>query len=753
MMRYRSFRAISLACLLAGGLACGLVTPAAEEAPPTVRPRVALVLEGGGALGLAHVGVIAVIEELGIPIDIVAGTSMGAIVGGLYAAGYDAARLKRLVTDTDWNDLFTENQTAVNEPYRLKNERSRYFAAIGVDREGLKGLGGLLAGNKILTYLDALVSDFPTPVDFDHLPRRFRAVATDIGSGEEVILKAGSLSEALRASMGIPGAFAPFVVDGRALVDGGVVNNLPVDVARALGAEVIIAVDPQGGFLSNREVYDRTPVESLSRTIDTMIRVNVLKQLRDADLVVTVDLSKFTAGDFSRGAAIMAQGEAAARDQYAALTGLRDRLGLSGAAGEDRPAPPAAAAIDRIRIAGGTEADRTALRRLLAPVVERQGGPEALTTALLAAYAERPLQSVRAGRDHTDSSVLAVNLQSRNAQGNTLRLGLRYAGTYADSVSSRLAVTPGLVLRDWGWPGTEASLDVEVLDALGLEAAFYQAFAAVWYAQASFLFRQDFDTFSFSSEEISSVDYLLYKTTSRMAGSLGLYPFPGACASLTLARNWNYDSVDISFLPDLMPADITVVQADLSVLRTDNPVFPMDGIEFGAVWTEGLPVLGAARAFRTLESSGAVYLSLGLPFSLGLLWKTGLDFSGDAASEASAPLQYKPDLADRRLFPNPLNADQQFGALTAAAGLDGKIQLDRLSEAMLVPGFITAQASLGMTLREYGTPDSAPRLHWNAGLGAGARLNDGFGLHLRVGGFAAYGDWPRPFLAIDLGSM
>ncbi len=734
-------------------LALGFAGAAAEEAVLPARPRVGLVLEGGGALGLAHVGVIAVIEELGIPVDIVTGTSMGAIVGGLYATGYDAARLKRLVADTDWNDLFTENQTAANEPYRLKNERSRYFAAIGVDREGLKGSGGLLAGNKILTYLDALVSDFPTPVDFDQLPRRFRAVATDIGTGEEVILKAGSLSEALRAGMGIPGAFAPFVVDGRALVDGGVVNNLPVDVARALGAEVIIAVDPQGGFLSNREVYDRTPVESLSRTIDTMIRVNVQKQLRDADLVVTVDLRDFTAGDFSRGTAIMAQGEAAARDQYAALAGLRDRLGLSGAAGAEKPAFPARPGPGEFRITGGTAADRTALERLLAPDAVRTGGPEALTAALLAAYAERPLEGIRVHRDRTETPVLAVNLQSRKIQGNTLRLGLRYAGTYADSVSSRMVVTPGLVLRDWGWPGAEASLDLEALDALGLEAVFHQALPPAWYAQASFSFRQDFDTFSFSSEESSSVDYLLYKTTARAAGSLGAYPFAGACASLTLARNWNYNSVDISFLPDLMPADITVVQVDLSVLHTDNPVFPMDGVEFGALWTEGLPALGATRAFRTVESSGAVYLSLGLPLSLGLLWKTGLDFSGDAASAGSAPLQYKPDLADRRLFPNPLNADQQFGALTAAAGLDGKIQLDRLSAAMLVPGFITAQASLGMTQREYGTPDSAPLLHWNAGLGAGARLNDGFGLHLRVGGFAAYGDWPRPYLAIDLGSM
>jgi len=554
--------------------------------------------------------------------------------------------------------------------------------------------------------------------------------------------------------MGIPGVFAPYLIDGRALVDGGVVNNLPVDVARSLGADIVIAVDPQGGFLSNREVYDRTPVESLSRTIDTMIRVNVQKQLAAADLVVTVDLSAFTAGDFSRGAAIMVQGEAAARAQYAALVRLRDSLGLSSPAVPEKIVPQKEPSVPEIRVTGGTEGDRVAVRRLLAPVAAQGGSPESLTDALLRAYAERPLESVRVRRDTPDEHTLAVTLQSRSAQGNTLRLGLRYAGTYADSVSSRMAVTPGLILRDWGWPGAEFSLDVEVLDALGAEAVFYQAFSPSFFAQASFSYRQDFDTFSFSSESISSVDYLLYKTSSRMGWSLGLYPFPGARLSLALVRNWNYNTVDIAFLPDLLPADSTVVQAEFAVLRTEYPLFPMDGANFSAVWTEGLALLGASRAFRTLESTGAAYLSLGLPFSLGLLYRAGLDFSGNAASIDSAPLLYKPDLADRHLFPNPLNAEQQFGALVSAAGLDLKIQLDRLSAAVLVPSFLSAQLNLGTSLREYGTVDMPdPQLHWNAGLGAGARLNDGFGLQVRAGVFAAYGDWPQPYLAIDLGSI
>ena len=127
-----------------------------------VRPQVALVLEGGGALGLAHIGVIKILEEAGIPVDIVVGTSMGSIVGGLYASGYNAENLQRIVEEIDWQDLFSENSSNKSDPFRFKNDRSKYFASIGIDRSGLKGIGGLLSGKKILTYMDCLVSGIPS---------------------------------------------------------------------------------------------------------------------------------------------------------------------------------------------------------------------------------------------------------------------------------------------------------------------------------------------------------------------------------------------------------------------------------------------------------------------------------------------------------------------------------------------------------------------------------------------------------------
>ena len=211
---------VAFLCLLLCGLFSAPLsaqTPDKADLPKAEKEKsvVALILEGGGALGLAHIGVISILEELGIYADIVVGSSMGAIVGGLYATGYDALELEALAIETDWLDMFFENRPVKSDPFRTRESQAKFFASLAFDRSGLQGKSGLLSGMKILTYMDSLVSGIPSPVDFDTLPRRFRAVATDISTGKAVVLKDGSISDAMRASMSIPGIFTPHLIDGR----------------------------------------------------------------------------------------------------------------------------------------------------------------------------------------------------------------------------------------------------------------------------------------------------------------------------------------------------------------------------------------------------------------------------------------------------------------------------------------------------------------------------------------------------------
>ncbi len=743
--------------------------------PASERPIVALVLEGGGALGLAHIGVITAIETLGIPVDIVVGTSMGAIVGGLYSIGYDGAGLETMAEETDWMDLFSENLPARTDPYRSKESQSRYFASVQFDRNGLRGSGGLLTGMKILTYMDCLVSGIPSPVDFDALPRRFRAVATDISTGKAVVLKDGSIADAMRASMGIPGVFAPHLIDDVYLMDGGIVNNLPVDVARDLGAELVIAVDLLGGFDSNRKILERTPLEYMARTVDIMIRTNVEKQLPGADLVIQVDLQDFTMMDFAKSKLIIDQGKAAARDSLDDLMELQKWINRPGSAPGSVPVavPVAIQGFSRVEVPlkglhleGGSKQDRAAVDRLMPFTAGTQYSPQELARYAMRLYQERPMDSVRLrrveaaseiaseSRDRADESVLLMETKTRETSGNYLKLGLNYSGTYTDRISNRMTVTPGLQFSGWPLPGSELTINLELLNTLRFDTTLHQSVADIFFFKTDLSFRHDFRILAFSTDNAPGVDQIFYRTVTRLGTSVGIYPFPGAMVSLGLARDWNQDTVSLDVPDYLLAKDIAVLQLGVAILRTDSPVFPMDGFALDLNIAEGLSLLGANSTFRTIATRGGGYFSFESPVSLGLLWKAGLDFSGAMASGDSAPLAYKPSLADRRLFPALLTADEQLGMAVFGAGLELKLELDRLSDAIGIPSFILVQGSAGTVRRDVDTfAEEAPPLYWDAAVGAGIRAGDAFGLSLRVGGAGRADGKLAPYFAIDLGAI
>ncbi|MFM7622319.1 MAG: patatin-like phospholipase family protein, partial [Alphaproteobacteria bacterium] len=202
-------------------------------------------LSGGGALGIAHVGVLKVLEDQHVPIDCIAGTSMGAIVGGLYASGYSAQELETLVETSQWATLFSEPNVRRDFTFQRKRDDLNFLMGfkIGInDKDGVVLPKGAILGNQIdLAFLDFTLRSQGID-DFDRLPIPFRAVASDVETGNPVVLGRGSLVKAMRASMAVPGVFAPVEIDGKFLVDGGASNNLPVDVARAMGADRVIVV-------------------------------------------------------------------------------------------------------------------------------------------------------------------------------------------------------------------------------------------------------------------------------------------------------------------------------------------------------------------------------------------------------------------------------------------------------------------------------------------------------------------------------
>jgi NTE family protein len=285
------------------------------------RPKIGLVLGGGGARGVAHAGVLKVLEENRIPIDYIAGTSMGAIVGGLYAAGYSPAEIETICKDLDWDALLTDRPPEKYLPFRDKGETRRLMKIkFGWKKGKLSLPQGLIAGQNLGFKLKELFLHVSNVDSFDKLNIPFRCVSTDITTGEEVVFKDGDLAEAVRASMAVPGAFAPVVKDGRILVDGMVVKNVPVDVAQKLGADVIIAVNVGVPLLKKEEIDDLMDITG--QMFNLLFDANVKQQLsllKEGDILIYPDLGQNSTGDFSKAYENLCIGEKTARAQQEEL--------------------------------------------------------------------------------------------------------------------------------------------------------------------------------------------------------------------------------------------------------------------------------------------------------------------------------------------------------------------------------------------------------------------------------------------------
>ncbi|AKJ29315.1 patatin-like phospholipase family protein [Caldimonas brevitalea] len=319
--------AATAAALAASLTGCVADAVAAAPTGDARRPKVCLVLSGGGARGAAHVGVLKVLEELRVPIDCIAGTSMGAIVGAAYASGTSVDEMQKTLASMSSRQLFKELPPREERAVRLKRDDASNLAGmeIGLDRGRILLPKGLVSGVQLETVLRGLskVQGFQR---FDELPIPFRAVATDLATGAPVVLSQGELVSAMRASMSVPALIEPLQMGGRLLVDGGLTNNLPVDVARAMGAEVVIAVNLGTPLLKPEAITSILDVTGQMVNILTEQNVKVsLASLGPRDILILPQLGNFSAGDFDHLAATVPMGEAATR----AVADLLNEIALS----------------------------------------------------------------------------------------------------------------------------------------------------------------------------------------------------------------------------------------------------------------------------------------------------------------------------------------------------------------------------------------------------------------------------------------
>ena len=429
---------------------------------PSPRPRVGLVLGGGGARGAAHVGVLEVLEQLRVPVDCVAGTSMGALAAGAFAAGRTPAELRRELAKADWNDMFQDNPSYSEISYRNKAISKRFMpgSETGVGSDGVAYQGGVVAGQKIKLFFNRLVNSDLGERDIESLALPLSIVATDIGTGERVVYRDGSLTMAMRASMSVPGLLAPVNYRERKLVDGGLVDNLPIsEVRERCLADVVIAVNVGSPLMKAEEVGSLFTVSA--QMINILTEQNVsrsLALLKPSDIYIKPDLEGITAGDFQRSSETADRGRAAAEavserlralavsaDEYAAWTKniayVRqspppvDAVVIDGLKGVNP------AAVERhLRVKRGDPIDDARINRDMLRIYG-DGWYESVDYSLVNVRDRNILHVMPVEKSWgTDYLRFGVNLQSDFKEDSTFTLRAAYDKTWLNSLGGELLV-------------------------------------------------------------------------------------------------------------------------------------------------------------------------------------------------------------------------------------------------------------------------------------------------------------------------
>lgn len=503
------------------------------------RPKVALVLCGGGAKGAAHIGVLKVLEEAGLKPDMIVGTSIGGLVGGIYAMGYSAEEIDSIVSECDWKYLLSDNTSRRDASFTQKSLDAKYllkvpFYDMGADSNSAredspisKLPAGLISGQNVLNFLNGLSMGYQESMDFSNLPVPFACVAADLSNGETVVLGSGVLPVAMRATMAIPGVFAPVELDGRVLVDGGIINNFPVDVAREMGADIVIGVDIQNDPPTPENLKSIPQV--LSQMIGLMGNESYLRNVKDVDILIKPDVAGYGTYSFNKSAIdqLVINGYAAARKKYPQLEELARKLNTM-ALGEEGFTGRKATEVVRdtfcfksVSINGIRKKNEHWLRRMsgLRPGIKLSGKDINRGISILMgtkAFISANYVVVNKGSEDEE---LVVNL--RKGPTNLLAVGARYDSEEAAALLVHLG------LSEYDLLGSK----------LGVTGRLsYNPYGEIDYSYTS----KDFPKIGFSYRA-GGVDMNIYKSTENQNNLSFIYQRSQVNLSNVYLRNFNFE--------------------------------------------------------------------------------------------------------------------------------------------------------------------------------------------------------------------
>ena len=622
---------LSLRLGLAGALVAswlwGEMAAATPDAPLT-RPRICLVLSGGGARGMAHIGVLKVLEDLKIPIDCIAGTSMGAIVGGLYASGMTVQQIDNTMRSVDWQEAFRDAPPRRDLAFRRKQDDRNFLVKLPLGLKHGKVLlpKGFIQGQKLQETLRQLTLPFSNSTDFDLLPTPFRAGATDLETGNAVVMEKGDLAIAMRASMSAPGVFAPVELNGQLLVDGGLAENLPVSVARAMHADILIVSDVSFPLQS------RAALDSALSISNQMLAILVRKDsdrqrasLSPRDILIEPNLGSATATDFAAPTTVIARGESAARDATPQLsaysvgeTAYRDYLARR--ATREPGLPP----IKFVRVDEQSKRYEKTIMAVMQPLVGKPLDLDQVGRRMTELYGLGNFETLdytlvdepaATGGGTDEDSGLEVRARRKSWGPNYLRFGLNLEDDFQGN--SRYNAATRFVLTELDELGAELLTDVQIGSDTKIASEFYQPLNAsrTWFVAPS--------------ARIEARDLLIYNNDVEVAD----FRDREAEADLDFGRelgNWGeirlgYHRTNGATRVRLGDPDLVESQYNLgeyffkfSYDRLDNVHFPREGQTFSLQWDANRTNLGADNASDKVQADWLMARSSGR--NTVLLW-------------------------------------------------------------------------------------------------------------------------------------
>ena len=601
-MRYFHFLLIALFNLLYCPIVLAQSTTVAT-APVSVAttkpaPKICVVLSGGGARGFAHVGVLRYLEEHHIPVHCIAGTSMGAVVGGLYASGLSADEIDKRINEINLGDVALDivDRRKLTQTLREDDEKFPINATFGINKNGITLPLGAIQANQFLQLLQNLTSHIPPDIAFDHLPIPFRAVATDLENGNMVVFDRGSLHTAIRASMAAPGVFAPVEINGRLLTDGGLVRNLPVDIARSMGADIVIAVNIGTPLLPRDDLQSFLNVSK--QMMNILTEQNVVEQkksLHSSDILIDPDLGDISFMDFTRAKDASDIGYKAAQQLQEQLAPLSIDAANYYAQVKARPDP----GLNHLKIAfvevhstGKVPADD--IRRQLGIPIGSNYDSEGINNRITPLINSRQFDSITQSLEQRgDEYGLVINAKERSWGPNFMRVGLEMMTGFDGQSGFELQfghrlpwiTDSGLELRDDFEIGTIYGLRSELRQPVFERENTYLA-PYIWVEQ------KPLDIYN-NNDPIAE-----YRMRTAQAGlefgiPLGNFSERGEIRTGLVATYYDLNpklgglvsSADSQFTVGNLPwykVSEYAFHTRLSVDQLDTPVFPRDGYLLGA---------------------------------------------------------------------------------------------------------------------------------------------------------------------------